>query len=268
MALLVFGAAHPAGPPAAYFLFRQKVCKDRSKGFPLCNPPDGRFSLRRRSPPRTAPTAYFPPESSCTHLGGPTGVSGWGCPPSRRRRKVRIPSFLLWLCKPSHRVASPPQERTDKRCSSATERTPSRSGSWVEPRSYSHFLEKSELRKHLLGPLDGQKRNERAGVHQGARPLGPLFPPFLAEQKWGPRRESAWRAAPKAQKTQGVVGTPKKIISPASPSAGGFGDAPPNSPPPPPAGTGPGTAVPPPAAPGKGPSDPPLGSSPAERSCG
>ena len=38
-------------PSGTYFLFRQKVCKDRSKGFPLCEPPHGRFVSGRRAPP-------------------------------------------------------------------------------------------------------------------------------------------------------------------------------------------------------------------------
>ena len=42
-----------------------------------------------------------------------------------------------------------------------------------------------------MGAPDGLKRGERAGVHQGARPLGPLFPRFLAGQKSGPRRASS-----------------------------------------------------------------------------
>ena len=54
----------------------------------------------------------------------------------------------------------------------------------------SYFLEESRLSEQFLGENDGQKWNERAGVHQGARPLGPLFPLFLAGQKWGPRRET------------------------------------------------------------------------------
>ena len=82
----------------------------------------------------------------------------------------------------------------------------------MEPRPYSHFLEKSGLRMHLLGPLDGRKRNERAGVCKGGTPLIGLcilsaepesMPPeatlpqgerpsgtlFLSRQKWGKERE-------------------------------------------------------------------------------
>ena len=38
-------------PSGTYFLVRQKVCKDRSKGFPLCKPPHGRFVSGRRAAP-------------------------------------------------------------------------------------------------------------------------------------------------------------------------------------------------------------------------
>ena len=53
------------------------------------------------------------------------------------------------------------------------------------------FWRKVGCRSISVGAQVGVGSDERAGVHQGARPLGPLFPPFLAEQKWGPRRASS-----------------------------------------------------------------------------
>ena len=49
----------------------------------------------------------------------------------------------------------------------------------------SYFLEESRLSEQFLGENDGRKRDDRAGVHQGARPLGPLFSSSQSPLRFG-----------------------------------------------------------------------------------
>ena len=181
-------------------------------------------------PNGTAPTAYFPPESSCTHLGSPTGVSGWGCVPPRCY--IFVCSLLLWLCKPlrkgcvttagtNRQNGAPPKtqrsgfgwERRSKGAAvvfasraetevsglcddAATAGSFSRSGSWVVPRPYSHFLEKSGLRMHWQRGARRPETGRPSGGSQRGNPFDRSLHTFCRTRKYAAGGNPAGRGTP------------------------------------------------------------------------